>query len=751
MIGGKLAAQTIHELFARGDFSEQACAAYHQRWMKAFGRDFAASAAGARMVQRVPLFLDAANVVAQRKGEAFMAEFGAAMTGVKPKTTFLRPSVALPLGIEVVRQVLAQRAGRERDAYAARACEETSRPTSFQTGCLIDPRVVVARPEPVSSHESELEAVFRHAGEASDARRVVVLYGSEYGFARQIAHALCAALAQVKAGGSGPSLSARCVSMADHEIVDWSETRVCLLVCSTSGDGVPPTAARPFFDRVGAPSFDVAGLRHATLALGDRAYPHFCRAGRALDAGFRERGATPLLERVEIDGEDTPAVEAWVGAICARLAEPDTWRDIPAEPADDGLRERALRHFSVTSGVRARPTREAPLAARLLLKRELTRRVEAADPEILHLELDVSDPRRGGAPALVWQPGDALGVLPSNSPDEVAAVLGALGRSGDEEVALPQTGGRASLREALTQHLDIKNLSHVTLDALLETASTPDERALAARLRGAAASEYRRERELQDLLRDFPAAARALAPETLASWLGAIRPRYYSIASSVQRAADRLSITVAVVRYASLGRVRTGLATTFLADRVRTGDRIPVFVQSNPDLRLPPPDAPARCVMIASGSGVAPFRAFLQELVQRGRSAPALRASTAGDAPHLLFFGGRHEERDFLYRDEWERLASEGTLRLFPAFAQSPSGPRQLEERVLEEAPLLWERMVSGDHFYVCGDATRMAGAVERALLEIVQNQGGRSPQQAKAFLTELARAGRLQRDVWPT
>jgi sulfite reductase (NADPH) flavoprotein alpha-component len=155
--------------------------------------------------------------------------------------------------------------------------------------------------------------------------------------------------------------------------------------------------------------------------------------------------------------------------------------------------------------------------------------------------------------------------------------------------------------------------------------------------------------------------------------------------------------------------------------------------------------------MIASGSGVAPFRAFLQELVQRGRSAPALRASTAGDAPHLLFFGGRHEERDFLYRDEWERLASEGTLRLFPAFAQSPSGPRQLEERVLEEAPLLWERMVSGDHFYVCGDATRMAGAVERALLEIVQNQGGRSPQQAKAFLTELARAGRLQRDVWPT
>jgi sulfite reductase (NADPH) flavoprotein alpha-component len=387
----------------------------------------------------------------------------------------------------------------------------------------------------------------------------------------------------------------------------------------------------------------------------------------------------------------------------------------------------------------------------VLLKRSLTRSVEASDPEILHIELDVSDARRGGAPALSWQPGDALGVLPSNCPDEVAAVLAALGRSGQEVVSLPQGGGRSSLREALTRHLDIKNVSHVTLDALLEMAATPDERAQATRLRGAAASDYRRERELQDLLRDFPAAARALEPETLASWLGAIRPRYYSISSAAQRAADHLSITLAVVRYASLGRVRTGLATTYLADRVRPGDRIPVFVQSNPDLRLPPTEVSTSCVMIASGSGVAPFRAFLQELGMRAHSDDERGSSASGGAHHLLFFGCNHEERDFLYRDEWRALESEGTLRLFPAFSRDPKRPLLVEDRMREEAPLLWDRMASGHHFYVCGDATRMAGAVERAMLEIIQTQGGRSPQQAKTFLADMARGGRLQKDVWPT
>ena len=354
MIGGKLAAQTIHELFARGEFSAEACRLYHERWMAAFGRDFRASAAGARLIYRFPLLLDVANLTAQRKGDAFMAEFGAAMTGVKPKTVFLRPDVALPMGAEVVRQVLRQKLLRNRPAeevaYAARAVEETQRATAFRNSCLIDAGVAPAPPPPdAGAEEAEsraLEEIFRHAGHDPAARRVLVLYGSEYGFAREMAHRLCEALARLKVAGEGSALSPRCVSMADHEIVDWDETTTCLLVCSTAGDGVPPTDARGFFKRLASPTLDLSGLRCGTLALGDRTYPHFCRAGRRLDERLRERGAEPLVSRVDVDREDMAAVDGWIDAVCTRLSEPATWEGARADPRREGLAERARQHFA---------------------------------------------------------------------------------------------------------------------------------------------------------------------------------------------------------------------------------------------------------------------------------------------------------------------------------------------------------------------------------------------------------------------
>jgi len=201
---------------------------------------------------------------------------------------------------------------------------------------------------------------------------------------------------------------------------------------------------------------------------------------------------------------------------------------------------------------------------------------------------------------------------------------------------------------------------------------------------------------------------------------------------------------VAVVRYERLGRPRSGLATTYLADRVAQGQRIRIFVESNPALRLPPPGEPKPCVMIGAGTGAAPLRAFLQELVARG--APG------GDGePHLVFLGFRHERRDFLYADEWRAWEAAGAAQLFTAFSHGQAARLQVQDRLLEQGALLWERMESGNHFYVCGDATRMAGGVERAMLEIIETRGGRTPAEARAYLAELENAGRLQKDVWPT
>jgi geranylgeranyl reductase family protein len=741
MIGGRIAAETIHELFARGDFSAEACAVYHERWMAAFGRDFPASAVGGRMTHRFPFFLDAANAVAQRRGDAFMADFGAVMTSVKPKTTFLRPSLALPLLLEVIRQLVVQKILRRhpstRAAYAARAAEPSGRPTAFPNSCLIDAAVDVSQMSAPASADRGLEDAFRHAGSDPAARRVVVLVGSEYGFAREVAAQVCAALAETTT-----PLSPRCLSMADCEIVDWQETTICLLICSTAGDGVPPVAAKPFFEFLARPDLDLSGVRYAVLALGDRSYPNFCRAGRTLDDRMGARGARALVPRVDVDKEDMSAIEGWQGDVRQILGAAATWEDQPAEPLPDGLRLRARAYFARSSEAATShpsgglPTRDAPVRAPVLAKRDLTKIVDPSDSQTIHVELSAGD---GEGPPLVWQPGDALGLLASNCPDEVDAVLAELAIAGDDLVDLPRGGGRKPVREALLRDLDIKRLRPATIAAVADASADP--------------GSYR-DHELIDLLRDFPEPARRLASGDLVATLGPIQPRYYSIASAASADAERICLTVSVVRYRASGRARTGLATTYLADRISAdpdggGDRVPVFVQPNPEFRPPPPSAGRACVMIAAGCGVAPYRAFFEELEQRAlRSGRSLLAESGGE-PHLLFFGCRNEKRDFLYADEWGARQAAGGLRVFTAFSRDQREKIYVQQRIREQADLLWSRMQSGDHFYICGDAARMAPDVERALHEIVETRGGHSPGSATAYLDAMRAEGRLQRDVW--
>lgn len=749
MIGGKLAAETIHELFAKNDFSESACAAYHTRWMAAFGTDFATSAQGARIVEKLPLVLDAANVVAQRKGQSFMAEFGAAMTGVKPKSTFMQRGVAIPMGMEVVRQFVLQKILHTQpasaEAYRARALEDTTRPTAFQNSALVDRAVgrTALEGAPPKPTPSALAEIFRHAGNDPAARRVLVLYGSEYGFAKELARTLCEKLATVQVGGDGPPLSPRCVNMAHHQIVDWSVATTCLAICSTAGDGVPPAAARSFFQSLEHPSADLSKVRYAVLALGDLTYPQFCRAGRTLDERFRERRATALLPRVDVDREDPRVVREWLDRAGATLADPATWRGCAAEPAEDTLRARARDHFASQAGKVEKPTEEHPFMARLVAKKQLTKIVESYDEEVLYLEFDVTDENQGGLPAVTWEPGDALGVVPLNAPDEVDAVLAGLQRDGNEAVDLPKGKGRTTLREALFRHLDIKKVSPDVVEAIFDAATAPEEKERAATLRQGGTATYRTERELQDILRDFPSAGPALPTAKLLGLLGEIQPRFYSISSSQEVNPTRLSLTVAIVRYELLGRPRRGLTTCYLSERVSVGDRVAIFTESHPMFRLPPPESGRSCVMVGAGCGIAPYRGFMEELERRAnQGAPRTE-------PNLLFFGCRHAARDYLYPEELKQWETKNLLRVVTAFSRDQAQKVYVQDRMREHGAHLWKMMEAGDYFYICGDASRMAGDVEKAMRDIIIQQGGKSPEEADMYLMMMANEGRFEKDVW--
>lgn len=767
MIGGKLAAQTIHELFAKQDFSAKACAVYHERWMQAFGKDFAASAFGGKLVHRFPLFLDAANRVAQRKGEAFMAQFGAVMTGVKPKSTFLQPELALPLGAEAIQQFVTRkilrRAPNETAEYQRNAAEATARATAFRNACLIDPNIELALPEKDVA-QNALAALTRYVGSEEDAKNVWILYATEYGFARELAQRIAETVTQIRDERGRQRYAPLCLDVADFALLDWAKPSakalasdtIGLFLCSTAGDGVPPQRAQALFHALDAQQADFQNLHFSVLALGDRAYPNFCRAGRELEAKLLACGAKLLFARVDIDREDWPEIERWTqGVVQGIQTFSQTLSQAPsqsghveqnAELSDAKLRRefytRATKHFANLAPPQPGTARDYPLMATLISKRLLCSRDQNDDPEILHLEIAAVD--RAGQ-RLTWQPGDSLGVWPQNSPTEVAAVLAQIGCKADEPAPALAKFGLATnveltLREALLTKLDIKTKLQDLLSHLCDTAcsasGTASEHTLAEEIRKGESSAYLVERELQDILHDFQSAARTLDAATLCNLLHPLHPRYYSIASSAAKNPNQVDLCVAIVRYEMHGRMRTGLASTFLADRIQPGDPIAIFVQPAAQFRLP--EADKNCILIGAGTGIAPYRAFLQALAARHSLAK-----------HWLFLGCRHEQHDFVYNEEWRAWEKSGLLRLTTAFSRDHAQKIYVQDRLLENAAALWQEICAGSYFYVCGDAAQMATGVQAALLRILIEQGQMTEQAAQNFLAQMEHRNQLQKDVW--
>lgn len=573
-----------------------------------------------------------------------------------------------------------------------------------------------------------VQTVTASVADAQPASRLTIVYGSQTGNAKRLAEQLAR---QSEAAG----LAVRLLRADAYPTRELKDERTLYLVVSTQGDGDPPDDARALVEFIaGKRAPALKQLRYAVLGLGDSSYPQFCAIGQKLDARLAELGATRLLPRADADLDLETVAEPWLAQALAK--------------AKDALKPAApLATVTPLRPLPAAPLhgRDAPFAAELLANQRITTRSSAKDVRHIELSLEGS--------GLHYEPGDALGLWPVNPPALVEAILRTGGLDGD---AVVEHGGqRLPLRQWLGEKRELTKLARPFVASHAAQARSDELNGLLAPDRQADLSRLLNEAQVLDLLRQHPADWSA---EELVAALRPLTPRLYSIASSQKHVGDEVHLTVAHVEYDAGDGLRWGSASNHFA-RSDEGARLPVFIEHNDRFRLPA-DASRDVIMIGPGTGVAPFRAFVQERA-------ATRPMTAGaSGRNWLFFGNPHFRTDFLYQVEWQQALKDETLhRLDLAFSRDQDSMRvprnsphipvrtpqkiYVQDRLRERGRELFDWIENGAHLYVCGDATRMAKDVHDALLSIIGEHGGRSADDANDYLNTLQQQGRYARDVY--
>jgi len=545
---------------------------------------------------------------------------------------------------------------------------------------------------------------------------LTILFGSQTGTAEGLAKK-----AAKEAGKRG--FAATVLDMAQADLARLAGERNLLVITSTYGDGEPPDNAKALHTalksavQLSTLNPQLSTVRYSVCALGDTNYVQFCQCGKDLDTWFEKLGATRIAPRADCDLDYEATFTAWLDAALVALgskvgvgfhtdavAGMETG-DHPAESAETGY------------------SNKNPFPASVLTIRPLN--APGSAKEVNHVEFSLEGSR------LAYAAGDALGVMPHNCPELVDDVLAALGCDGEE--AVPTPAGELPLRRALTECYDLGKPTPELL-ALLAVApvnvgGVPSPREVVA------------PHHVIDVLHqskiDNP-NPKILSPANFVRVLKKLQPRLYSISSSPKAHPGQVHLTVGAVRYEKDGRPRKGVCSTFLPERALGTGKVGIFVHSSPSFR-PPPNGDTPMIMVGPGTGIAPFRAFLEE-----------RRATSATGKNWLFFGDQKATTDFLYREELLGMHESGLLtRLDLAFSRDQPEKIYVQHRMLENAAELYAWLEAGAHFYVCGDASRMAKDVDAALHQIIEKAGGKSPADAASYVQALKTAKRYARDVY--
>jgi sulfite reductase (NADPH) flavoprotein alpha-component len=532
---------------------------------------------------------------------------------------------------------------------------------------------------------------------AQGTRTLTILYGTETDNSRELATTLTeSAMAQ--------GLEPRMVDMADYKVRSLKDERDLVVITSTHGEGDPPQTALDFFEFLqGRKAPKLPELRYAVLALGDSTYEHYCAAGRFVDERLAELGATRLVDRVECDVDYDDAAAAWMPTVLAALAPTESPRVTAVAPS------------AAPAAAPAQFGKRNPFHAPVLENVVLTGR--GSTKETRHVELSLEDS------GLTYEPGDALGVVARNDPALADLLLERLGLAGDE------------LREALIDRYEITALTPRFLEHWAQLSGAEELQALLGPDNAVARTAYLQGHHVIDVVTRFPVAG--LEPDQLLAGLRPLQPRLYSIASSLAAAPDEAHLTVSTVRYDLHDLTRTGVASGYLAGRTDDDHTVPVYIQSNNLFRLPDDDTPV--LMVGAGTGVAPYRAFMQEREARGCTGKS-----------WLFFGERNFRSDFLYQVEWQQLVKRGVLsRLDLAFSRDATPKTYVQDRLRLRGRDVYGWLEDGASVYVCGDAAQMAPDVHATLAEIVAEHGGMDRDGADEYLAGLKRDRRYLLDVY--
>lgn len=532
------------------------------------------------------------------------------------------------------------------------------------------------------------------------AKPLDILFGTQTGNAEEVAHEV-AELARAR--GFQPRV-------ADLDAIEMDQLAAMehlIVVISTYGEGEMPDNAQIFWDALSAGDVPrLEGLSYGVLALGDTGYEHFCQAGKLIDTRLEQLGAKRLAERVDCDIDFEEAASAWIERAVPEAGGAVT-TDAPAAAPKKSDFSRKTPYVST------------------MLDNHIVSGANSAK-EIRHIAFDLGDS------GMEYEAGDALGVMPVNAPDLVEAMLSRLGASFETAI----DGQDAPLGALLSRKFEIMTPPRDLIRALEPLAKDDefshvvgngDKEALDAFLWG---------KDTLDLLNLNEGLA--LDPAEFVSWLKPLQHRAYSISSSPKAHPGEVHLTVAAVRWAYNHRPHRGVCSTFLADHVPKGAQAGIFMSPNKSFRVPEDDS-VPMIMVGPGTGIAPFRAFLEERRERGARGA-----------NWLFFGDQHRNSDFIYEDEISAMSESGLLtRLDLAFSRDQAEKIYVQNRMAENGSDLYAMLEEGGHFYVCGDATRMARDVDDTLHKIIETQGGMTPEAATDYVNRLKRDKRYVRDVY--